>query len=176
MHGHYYPVKSRAIVGPSQANLRSILPFMAHLNLPYLSRLMNDPISHQPNWLPMPTKLALDIPMFEGKVGEDPKNHIMSFHLWFSSNNIVQNSITMSFLQCKLTGVASKWYIELSRSSSPISPNLPPCSSNTFNYPFDMTRELRSFYHAIKIQLPTSKTTSMSGDDDMACVRSNWMT
>ena len=34
-----------------------------------------------------------DIPKFEGKAGEDPTNHIMAFHLWFSSNNIMDDSV-----------------------------------------------------------------------------------
>ena len=119
MHGNYYPIKSRAIVGPSQANLRCILPFMAHLNLPDLSRLTNDPINHQPHWLRMPTEVASDVPKLERKVGEDPQNHIMSFHLWCSLNNIVENSFRMSLLQRALMSVASKWYIELSHASYP---------------------------------------------------------
>ena len=33
------------------------LPFLATLNLPYLSKLMNDPVSQEPTWPPVPTKL-----------------------------------------------------------------------------------------------------------------------
>jgi hypothetical protein len=29
----------------------------------------------------MPAKLPSDIPKFDGKPGEDPKNHVMNFHL-----------------------------------------------------------------------------------------------
>ena len=49
MHGIHTPANSNAIVSPSRANLRFNLPFMAHLNLPGLARLTNDPISHQPH-------------------------------------------------------------------------------------------------------------------------------
>ena len=38
------------------------LPFLANLNLPNLSRLMNDPVSHDPTWPAVPNKLPLDIP------------------------------------------------------------------------------------------------------------------
>jgi hypothetical protein len=31
------------------------LPFLATLNLPNLSKLMNDPVSHDPTWPPVPT-------------------------------------------------------------------------------------------------------------------------
>ena len=55
------------------------LPFMASLNLLDLGRLTNDLIRHNPLWPPMPTKIPLDIPKFEGKAGEDPQNHIMSY-------------------------------------------------------------------------------------------------
>ena len=66
---------------------------MASINLLDLTWVTNEPIRHNPLWPPMPTKLPLEIPEFEGKAGEDPQNHIMSFHLWCSSNNIVDDSI-----------------------------------------------------------------------------------
>jgi hypothetical protein len=50
---------------------------------------------YNPNWPNMPNKLPLDIPQFEGKVGEDPSNHIISFHLWCSSNSIIKYSIRL---------------------------------------------------------------------------------
>ena len=98
---------------PSHINLGSNLHFMAGLNLPNLAQLTNDPIRHQVFWPPMPTKLPLDIPKFEGKAGECPQNHIMTFHLWCLSNNIVDDSIRLRLLQCTLIGVVAKWYIEL---------------------------------------------------------------
>ena len=67
----------------------------------------------------MPTKLPSDIPKFEGKARECPQNHIMTFHLWCSSNNIVGNSIRLRLFQCTLIGVASKWYIELPQAKYP---------------------------------------------------------
>ena len=59
------------------------LPFLATLNLPYLSRLINDPY-----WHAIPVKLPSYIPKFDGKPHEDPKNHVMNFHLWCSSNSL----------------------------------------------------------------------------------------
>ena len=64
------------------------LPFLATLNLLNLSRLMNDLVSHDPAWPAVPNKLPLDIPKFEGKVGEDPSVHVTTFHLCFSSNSL----------------------------------------------------------------------------------------
>ena len=61
----------------------------------------------------MPTKLPSDIPNFEGKARECPQNHIMTFHLWCSSNSIVDNSIMLRLFQCTLTGATTKWYVEL---------------------------------------------------------------
>ena len=89
MHGNFIATAPDTIAGPSQANLCSSLPFMASLNLPNLAWLTNDPILHHLEQPPMPTKLPSDIPKFEVKAGECPQNHIMSFHLWCSSNNIV---------------------------------------------------------------------------------------
>ena len=110
---HYAPANPTTIVAPSHINLVSNLPFMAHLNLPDLDRLTNDPICHQDFWPPMPTKLPLDIPKFEGKARECPQNHIMTFHLWCSSNSIIDNSLRLRLFQRTLTGAAAKWYIEL---------------------------------------------------------------
>ena len=67
----------------------------------------------------MPTKLPSDIPKFERKAGECPQNHIMIFHLWCSSNNIVDDSIRLRLFQCTLTGAAAKWYIELPQAKYP---------------------------------------------------------
>ena len=86
---------------------------MACLNFPDLDRLTNDHIYHKTFWPLMPTKLPSDIPKFEGKAGECPQNHIMMFHLWCSSNSIVDDSIKLRIFQCTLTGAAAKWYIEL---------------------------------------------------------------
>ena len=43
----------------------------------------------------------------------------MTFHLWCSLNNIVDDSIRLRLFQCTLTGVASKWYIELPQAKYP---------------------------------------------------------
>jgi hypothetical protein len=89
------------------------LPFLETLDLPDLSRLTNDPIFHSPFWPPIPAKLPSDIPKFDGKPGEDPSNHVMTYHLWCSSNSLNDDSIHLHLFQCTLTGSAAKWYIEL---------------------------------------------------------------
>jgi hypothetical protein len=55
------------------------LPFLSTLDLLDLSRILNDPIRHSPQWPVIPSKLPSDIPKFDGKVGEDPNNHVMTF-------------------------------------------------------------------------------------------------
>lgn len=60
----------------------------------------------------MPTKLPLDIPKFEGNPGEDPTNHVRSFHMWCSSNSITEDSIYLHLFQCTLARVAAKWYVD----------------------------------------------------------------
>jgi hypothetical protein len=89
------------------------LPFLATSDLPDLSRILNDPILHSPHWPVIPTNLPSDIPKFDGKPGEDPNNHVMTFHLWCSSNSLMNDSIRLRLFQQTLTGSAAKWYIEL---------------------------------------------------------------
>jgi hypothetical protein len=88
------------------------MPYLASLNIPDLTKLTNDPILHDPTWSAMPTKLPSDIPKFEGKAGDDPANHVMTFHLWCSSNSIMDDSIRLRLFQRTLTGPSAKWYVE----------------------------------------------------------------
>jgi hypothetical protein len=83
------------------------MPYLASLNIHDLTKLMNDP-----TWPNMPTKLPSNIPKFEGKPGEDTTNHVMTFHLWCSSNNIMDDSICLSLFQWTLTGSSTKWYVD----------------------------------------------------------------
>jgi hypothetical protein len=76
-------------------NQQPKLPFLATLHLPYLTRLLNDPICHDPCWPPMPTKLPLNIPMFEAKPNEDLGDHVTTLHLWCSSNSLRDDSIQL---------------------------------------------------------------------------------
>ena len=69
------------------------LPFLATLDLSDLSRLTNDPILHSPHWPQMPRKLPSNAPKFDGTPGEDPKNHVMTFHCWCCSNSLMDDSI-----------------------------------------------------------------------------------
>ena len=87
--------------------------FLATLNLPNLSKLINDPIRHSPVWPPIPTRLPSDIPKFEGKANEDPNTHVMTFHLWCSSNSLMDDSVRLRLFQRTLMGATAKWYIEL---------------------------------------------------------------
>jgi hypothetical protein len=76
---------------------------------------MNELVSHGPTWPLVPTKLTSDIPNFEGKNGEDPGDHVTTFHLCCSSNYLNHDSIRLRLFQCTLIGVVSQWYIELPR-------------------------------------------------------------
>jgi hypothetical protein len=88
------------------------MPYLASLNIPDLTKLTNDPILHDATWPAMPTKLPSDIPKFEGKAGDDPANHVMTFHLWCSSNSIMDDSVRLRLFQRTLTGPSAKWYVE----------------------------------------------------------------
>ena len=87
--------------------------FLATLNFPDLSKLINDPIRHSLAQPPIPTKLPSNIPKFEGKVNANPNTHIMTFHLWCSSNSLMDDSVRLRIFQRTLMGVAAKWYIKL---------------------------------------------------------------
>jgi hypothetical protein len=88
------------------------IPYLDSLNIPDLNKLTNDPILHNPTWPTMPTKLPSDILKFDGKLGDDPTNHIMTFHLLCSSNIIMDDSIRLRLFQCMLTDPSTKWYVE----------------------------------------------------------------
>jgi hypothetical protein len=64
----------------------------------------------------MPTKWPSDIPKFEAKPNEDPRDHVTTFHLWCSSNSLKDDSIQLQLFQRTLIGSAAKWYITLDRS------------------------------------------------------------
>ena len=86
--GGYMPYQYYQYVEPNHQ-----LPFLETLDLPDLSKLINDPIQHNPSWLAIPVKLPSGIPKFNGKQGDDPKNHVITFHLWCSSNSLMDDSI-----------------------------------------------------------------------------------
>jgi hypothetical protein len=89
--------------------------FLAMLNFPNLSKLMNDIVYHDLTWCPVPTNLPLYIPKFEGNNCEDLVDHDTTFHLWFSSNSLNDDCIRLILFQHTLTMVSVKWYIELPR-------------------------------------------------------------
>jgi hypothetical protein len=89
------------------------LLLLATLDLLDLSHLTNDPILHDMFLPSIPAKLLSHIPKFDEKPGEDPNNHVMTFHLWCSSNPLMDDSIHLRIFQRKIIGAATKWYIEL---------------------------------------------------------------
>ena len=97
--------------GYASPNLNQQLPFVATLELPDLNRLTNDPIAYAPWWPVISHKLPSDIPKFNGNPGEDPSNHVMTFHLWCSSNTLNDDSIRLHLFQRTLTGPVEKWYM-----------------------------------------------------------------
>jgi hypothetical protein len=84
------------------------MPYLVSLNIPDLTKLMNDPILHKPTWSNMTTKLPSNIPKFEEKPREGPTNHIMYFHLWCSSNRIMEDYIFLWLFQRTLIGPSTK--------------------------------------------------------------------
>lgn len=112
-----YPPPGAGLMTQSFRDPIRQLPFIATLDLPDFSHLMNDPINYLPFWPTMPNKFPSDIPKFEGKPGEDPSNHVMTYHLWCASNSISDDWIRLRLFQRTLIGLVAKWYIELPRAS-----------------------------------------------------------
>lgn len=61
----------------------------------------------------MLAKLPFDIPKFEGNPGENPSTHITTYHLWCSSNYLVDDYVKLHLFQRTILGDAARWYIEL---------------------------------------------------------------
>ena len=112
-YGNLGASPSNPHTGTFSAPVQPKVPFLETLNLPYLSKLMNDPVRHEPSWPPVPTTLSSDIPKFEGKVDEDHGAHATTFHLWCSSNSLNEDLGRLRLFQRTLTSTAAKWYIEL---------------------------------------------------------------
>jgi len=101
----------------SDSGASNTFPFLATLDIPDLYKLTNDPIYHNLLWPPIPPKIPMDIPKFEGKQGEDLGTHITTYHLWCVSNSMVDDSIRLCLFPHTLTRNTTKWYIELPRAS-----------------------------------------------------------
>ena len=88
--GAQRPVSQAIPSHPSyaQPNLNRQFPFVATLELPDLNRLTNDPINYAPWWPVIPHKLPSNIPKFNGNHIKYPLTHVMTYHLWCSSNSL----------------------------------------------------------------------------------------
>ena len=113
MGGPYGP-NSQPILPWLDSGANPQLPFLAALDIPDIYKLTNDIINHTPLWPPVPHKIPSDIPKFDKKQGEDTASHITTFHLWFVSNSMVDDSIRLQLFPRTLTSNAAKWYIEFS--------------------------------------------------------------
>jgi hypothetical protein len=82
------------------------------LDLPNFSRLRNHPISHNPSWMVMLANIPFNIMKFNEEPREEPSTHIMTYHLWRSSNSLMDDSVRLRLFQISLTQATTKWYIE----------------------------------------------------------------
>ena len=105
------------------------------MNQNYQGAWHDDPVSHESAWPAIANKIPSDIPKFEGKVGEDPSEHVTIFHLWFSSNSLHDDSIRLRLFQHTLTRPATKWYIELPRGEFILFDDLSMTFLNHFQLP-----------------------------------------
>jgi hypothetical protein len=97
---------------PSQSSFAPF-PFLATLDLPDLSWLKMTlfPMTHHGH-LCHPSYPQTFLSLTENP-GEDPSTHIMTYHLWCSSNSLMDDSVRLHLFQRSLTKAATKWYIEL---------------------------------------------------------------
>jgi hypothetical protein len=144
------------------------MPYLASINIPYLTKLTNDPILHNPTWPAMPTKLPSDIPKFEGKSRDDLANHIMTFHLCYSSNNITDYSIRLRLFKCTLTGPSTKWYVEEKFGSHVTFESLAKAFLTFFQLPIHHDNGSNYSRNLNKPLLFTSLTTFTNGVSDVA--------
>ena len=105
MGGGYYPISqvhflyqnqpyvNQYFLGVRNQRAQTRLPFLSTLSLPDQSKLMNDPLCHDPMWLLFLSKLTSDIQKFEAKNGNDPGDNVTTFHLWLSSNSLNHDSV-----------------------------------------------------------------------------------
>jgi hypothetical protein len=131
LRGHYpsgtsHPSRSTNIGGPQgsfgtsgdlsssqYSSSHTPFHFFSMLEFPYFSHLKNDPISHDPSWSVMSTKLPSNMLKFERNSREELSTHIMTYNLWCSSKSLMDDSIRLHILQISLTKRTTKWYIEL---------------------------------------------------------------
>jgi len=59
------------------------------------------------------SKIPSDILKFDGKLGEYPSTHIMAYHLWCSSNSLMDDSVRLHIFQRSPNKATAKWNIEL---------------------------------------------------------------
>jgi hypothetical protein len=101
----------------------------------------------------MLTKFRSDIPKFEGRPGEDLSDHVMTFHLWFSSNSLKDDSVQLCLFQCTLKGGVAKWYIDLDSSKYTYFNDLAMVFLNHFQLPvrYDVDAKLLANFEQTKV-------------------------
>lgn len=67
---------------------------------------------YSPYWSTIDTKLSRDILKFNGNPGKDTSTHVITYHLWCSSNSLNDDSIHLQVFQISLTVIEVKWYVE----------------------------------------------------------------
>ena len=73
MQVHHVPANPTTMAAPSHINLGSNLPFMAHLNLPNLDQLTNDPTAIKSFGLLCQPNYPQIFPSLKGRQGSAPK-------------------------------------------------------------------------------------------------------
>jgi hypothetical protein len=96
----------------------------------------------------------------------------MNFHLWCSSNNIMDDSIRLRLFQRTFTGPSAKWYVDEKSGSHATFESLAKAFLTFFQLPKStMTMVLNYSLILNKPQPHISLITFMSGLDDVVCAK-----
>jgi hypothetical protein len=88
----------------------------------------------------------------EAKPKKYPRDHVTTFHLWYSSNSLKSDSIQLRLFQRTLIGSVVKWYIKLNHSRYSSFKKLAMAFLNHFQLPmiYDVGIELMENFEQTK--------------------------
>jgi hypothetical protein len=124
-----------------------------------------------PHGLQCPPNYLWTYQSLKERVGDDHANHVMEFHLWCSSNIIMDDSIRLQLFQRTLTGPLAKWYVEEKSGSHTTFESLAKEFLTFFQLPIFHNNGLELLLISIKPQLHISLTTFTSGIGYVVCAK-----
>ena len=106
----------------------------------------------------MPTKFPSYIIKFGGNLREYPTNHFFSFHMWFSSHSITDDSICLWLFQHTLIRAIAKWYVDQPKETHSTLATLTTTFISYFQLPLYYDTVLNFWLHSFKLMSLTFPT------------------